>query len=119
MDEEIEVQVTAREGHYAIVCFLDDLIQNIQQKHILIDHFTISVKTEDQTFGVKLDSLTDDKWQESVPHFKADQFAIRLNLRAQAPTRILLEIVCESIEVLCWNVGATCLGKNTKTSHLD
>lgn len=117
LDEEIEIQVAPHEGRYAIICFLNELYQNIEQKNFPIGHLKIWVKTKDNPFKLSFTTLQQDNWQNDIPYFEADQFTLLINLRAQAPMRILREVVCESIEVLCWNVGATCLEKNVEAFH--
>ncbi|MBT5831157.1 MAG: hypothetical protein HOH77_13295 [Candidatus Latescibacteria bacterium] len=117
LDEEIEVQVTPNEGRYAMVCFLEELHQNIQQRNFPIGHLKIWVKAKDNPFKLSFTTLLQNNWQDEIPHFRADKFSLLINLRAQAPMRILREVVCESIEVLCWNVGAICLEKNVETFH--
>ncbi len=117
LDDELEIQVNPGGGHEAIVCFLNELLQNMENKNIPIGHFKVWIKASDCSFKQSFTSTHEDHWQDNIPHFYADIFTILINLRAQAPKRILREMICESIEVLCWNVGATCLEKKSEAFH--
>lgn len=117
LDEEVDIQVAPREGRHAIISFLDDLLQNIDEKRFAIGHLKIWVHASDAEFKLSFTTLHQNNWQDDIPYFEADQFTLLLNLRAQAPTRLLREIVCESIEVLCWNTGASCQERKSEAFH--
>jgi len=50
LDDELEIQVTPREGHDALVCFINELLQNMEEKRIAIGHFKIWVNASDCAF---------------------------------------------------------------------
>jgi hypothetical protein len=118
IQEIIEVEVSPREGHYAVVCFLTDLLQNLHQKSTPIGHLQVCIQAEDCNFTLDHSALRQTDWADLLPRFEANQFTLILDLSAHAHKRVLREAICESIEVLCWNVGAICLEKKHQTSDI-
>lgn len=117
LDEKIDIEVSPGEGRQAIICLLDNLLENIEQKGFPIGHLKIWVQTKEDAFKLSLTTPHQDDWQSQIPYFTSPTFTLLLNLRAQGPKLHLKELICESIEILCWNMGATCLERESDAFH--
>jgi len=108
LNEELVIDVSPGEGRTALLCFLSDLSEGLEQKGHPIGHLKAWIEADDCKMKISLPTLQHSGWKNEIPHFQSSHFTLLFNARVQAPDDILREVVSQSLDVLCWTTRAEC-----------
>lgn len=108
LNDEIDIQTTPGEGRQTIICFLETLLEGIEQKNATIGHLKAWIKADDCQLKISVPTLEQPNWQNDIPYFESGRFTVLINARIQTSTEILEELMAQSIEVVRWTTRAIC-----------